>query len=71
MKSPRSKDNWYSIRCPDHPELEIGMIQHENSCRFNGGWYCPKCKRHYFYDEKDLQKKLTAGYFPVKKFVDN
>lgn len=56
----------YSIRCPVHPNQEIGVARFENCHRFDQGHFCPVCKKHRFFDEKQFDKFINLGYFPEK-----
>lgn len=54
-----------SLRCPLHPNQEIGLARCGCSGSFDFGFWCIKCGRHIFLDEEDIKKCLTSGIFPV------
>ena len=66
----KSDETTYSIRCPIHPNQEIGTSRGEGNGDYNFGWWCIQCKKHRYFNELEFRKYLTTGFFPVK-MVEN
>jgi len=56
----------YSVRCPIHPEQEIGEWSAEVPEPYHGGYWCPKCKKMIRFNASNFKKLLTNEYFPLK-----
>jgi len=56
----------YSIRCPIHPNVEIGEWSADIKGFDHLGGFCYKCKRMMRYNQQNFSNKLIRGYFPEK-----
>jgi hypothetical protein len=56
----------YSIRCPIHPNVEIGEWHGEIEATDHMAFYCGKCRRLIRFNKGHFKKYLTKGIFKKK-----
>ncbi len=66
MSNQAARKAVYSIRCPIHPNVEIGEWEADIKGFDHFGGFCYKCKKMMRYNHRNFKEKLMIGYFPGK-----
>ena len=56
----------HSIRCPVHPNVEIGEWDVDTNGIKHLAFWCPECNKMIKYNKENFTKSLTLGKFPIK-----
>lgn len=56
---PAGVERWFDVHCPEHPNQVIGVVKNEQDAKFNHGFWCPRCGKHKYFNEKNIKNYLT------------